>query len=96
VAVEVPNGMSSECERLGVQWDSAQPDDHVILFSPQGLRMLTEAAGLEVVELLEISDRLYAGGDAWRRRRNIALVGGYSWPPKDLLRMVARRPVVQT
>jgi SAM-dependent methyltransferase/GT2 family glycosyltransferase len=96
VAVEVPNGMSSECERLGVQWDSAQPDDHVILFSPQGLRMLTEAAGLEVVELLEISDRLYAGGDAWRRRRNTALVGGYSWPPKDLLRMVARRPVVQT
>ncbi len=95
VVLEVPNGASSECERLGVQWDGTQPDDHVILFSPEGLRLLTESVGLEVVELMEIPDRLYSGGDSWRRRRNTALVEGYAWPPKDLLRMVARRPVDQ-
>ena len=95
VVLEVPNGASSECERLGVQWDGTQPDDHVILFSPEGLRLLTESVGLEVVELMEIPDRLYSGGDSWRRRRNTALVEGYAWPPKDLLRMVARRPVHQ-
>ncbi len=92
VMLEVPNGASSERERLGIDWDGAQPNDHVILFSPLGLRTVAEAAGLEVVEILELADRLYVGADAWRRRRNTALVDNHPWPPKDLLRMIARRP----
>ena len=92
VVVEVPNGASSECERLGITWDAAQPNDHVILFTPQGLRTVAESARLEVVEILEIPDRLYSGADAWRRRRNTALVDNHPWPPKDLLRMIAQRP----
>jgi SAM-dependent methyltransferase/GT2 family glycosyltransferase len=92
VVLEVPNGASSECDRLGIEWDAAQPNDHVILFTPQGLRAVAEAAGLEVIEILEIPDRLYVGADAWRRRRNTALVDQHPWPPKDLLRMIARRP----
>lgn len=93
VVLEVPNGASTECERLGIEWDATQPNDHVILFSPQGLRTVAAAAGLEVVEVLEIPDRLYGGADAWRRRRNTALVNNDPWPPKDLLRMIAHRPL---
>lgn len=35
VVLEVPNGASTECERLGIEWDATQPNDHVILFSPR-------------------------------------------------------------
>lgn len=89
VFLEVPNFASSAARRLGERWDAAQPDDHFVQYTPEGITTLLAMAGFEVVQSLPMSRRLYESNESWRRERNEALLGRYEWPPLDLLRVVA-------
>jgi SAM-dependent methyltransferase len=90
--LEVPNFGSSAAARLGMTWDCAQPGDHFVHYTPEGLGRLLDRAGFSQVQLLPISWRIYLSDSAWRARRNAALLGREDWPPLDLLRGVARVP----
>jgi SAM-dependent methyltransferase len=92
VFLEVPNFASSAAARLGMAWDGAQPADHFAHYTPSGLSRLLSRAGLEQVQLLPTSRRIYESGPSWRRERNASLLERHDWPPLDLLRGVARSP----
>jgi SAM-dependent methyltransferase len=92
VFLEVPNFASSAAARLGMKWGDAQPKDHFTHFTPEGMRQLLERAGLEPVQLLPITRRIYESDRSWRKARNAALLERHDWPPLDLLRVVARAP----
>lgn len=92
VFIEVPNFASTEARRLGMAWDGAQPADHYVQFTPDGLAKLLGRAGLEVRELLPITRRPYESTKNWKQQRNAALVACHAWPSLDLLRAVAAAP----
>lgn len=92
VVLEVPNFGSSEAARSGHRWHHLELSEHVHHFTPDGLRRLIESSGLEVVEVTELSERVYSTDRAWRRRWNEALVNRREWPSLDLLRAVAIVP----
>lgn len=90
--LEVPNFASTAALRLGMNWDCAQPADHFVHYTPEGLSRLLARAGFEQVELLPIAWRIYLSGPSWRAGRNAALLQRQEWPPLDLLRCLARSP----
>lgn len=89
LALEVPNGTSSEARALGADWPHAQPDEHVTHFSPDGLRSLLHRCGFEVVLIEELSEREYSSEERWLQRTNAALLAGVPWPSLDLIRVLA-------
>jgi SAM-dependent methyltransferase len=90
VFIEVPNFESTDAARLGVDWDAAQLHDHFHHFTPDSLAGLLDRCGLEIVQLLPMTSRLYGSRAAWQSSRNRALIEGYAWPALDLLRAMAR------
>jgi SAM-dependent methyltransferase len=90
VFIEVPNFASTDAERLGVDWDAAQLHDHFHHFTPDSLAGLLDRCGLDVVQVLPMTSRLYGSRPAWQSSRNRALIEGHAWPALDLLRAVAR------
>jgi len=96
LVLEVPNFGSSKARRLGLDWSSAQVNDHYFHFTPDGLSQLLVRAGFEMVQLLPIADRIYGSAESWRRDRNGALLDGHEWPPLELLRAVAHTPATSS
>jgi SAM-dependent methyltransferase len=88
--LEVPNFASSAAARLGMAWEGAQPADHFVHYTPDGLARLLNGAGFEQLQMLPITRRIYESGPAWRKERTDALLGHVDWPPLDLLRGIAR------
>lgn len=78
--LEVPNFASSGATRLGDKWDGAQPTDHFVQYTPEGLGTLLRRAGFEAVQLLPMSRRLYESEQNWEtgtetRRYSTATTG---------------------
>ena len=90
---EVPNWAAVDAKQKGIEWDCADPDEHVIQFTPEGLEQLFSRAGFEVTYLLPITRRIYQSSSVWLKSKNKAVVDRHDWPSLDFIRFIIKKPM---
>jgi SAM-dependent methyltransferase len=89
--IEVPNGWSRAAKSLDPTWDPWQFGFHYWHYTPPALQVLLERAGLQILELREVTARVYNTRAAWGLSKAKDLSAGHSTPNLDYLRVVAGR-----
>lgn len=91
--VEVPNGGSAAARADGIGWWAARPADHFFHYSPDGARLLLEAAGWHVADVRAVGVDIYWQGAraplVTAAKDLVRPVFGKPPRPRDLLRVVA-------
>ncbi len=89
--IEVPNASSAAAKALDPSWAGWEFPFHQWHYTPAALHGLLGRAGLQILELREITARVYASRAYWGQTRAEELSAGRSVPDVDYLRVVARR-----
>ncbi len=87
--IEVPNASSGAASSLDPSWDGWQFRFHQWHYTPSSLQSILGQAGLEVLELQEVTARVYLNRAGWGRSRAENWSAGHSRPNLDYLRVVA-------
>jgi len=91
VFIEVPNASSCAAKSLDPSWSGWEFRFHQWHFTPSSLKALLERAGLETLELRQVTARLYLNRASWGRARTENWAAGHSTPNMDYIRVVAGR-----
>jgi SAM-dependent methyltransferase len=87
--IEVPNASSGAAKSLDPSWAGWEFAFHQWHYTPSSLQALLGQAGLEVLELQEITARVYLNRAGWGQSRAQTWSAGRSKPNRDYLRVVA-------
>jgi SAM-dependent methyltransferase len=91
VFIEVPNAYSCAAKSLDPSWVGWEFRFHQWHFTPSSLKSLLVQAGLETLELRQVTARLYLDRAGWGRARAENWAAGHSTPNMDYIRVVAGR-----
>ena len=94
LVLEVPNFGADDARGLRADWTYADRDEHRVHFTPDGLTKLVTAAGLQVEHAVQFSSSVYKSPERTLELRNAALLDRVAWPSPDLMRIIARAPIL--
>jgi SAM-dependent methyltransferase len=89
IFIEVPNASSERADALDPSWVGWEFRFHYWHFTPLSMQVLLRQAGLEILELREVTARVYVDRTSWGRSRAENWSDGVSRPNADYLRIVA-------
>lgn len=94
LVLEVPNFGADDARRLGADRIHANSCEHHVNSTPDSLTKLVTAAGLQVEHAVQFSSSVYESPERTLELRNAAPLEHVAWPSPDLMRIIARAPIL--